>query len=235
VAHYRESLAIFQELRHQLGISLALGGLGLNAWAKGGAHFAEARRLIEESLAICRTIGNRLQMASHLADLAKVLDDVGEHALALRHAQEGLTIAEAVGSPVFIAYNLASMGAALRNLGELETSRARLRRALASAATAQLLPVQTTLLYEYAALLHTEAMATVADQAIRRQKNEQALDLLLLVADHPAGLAVYKQHAAGLIAELLRTLPQTSGAAPLGPRREQTLEATVTQILAHGG
>ncbi len=235
VAHYRESLAIFQELGHQLGISLALGGLGLNAWAKGDAHFAEARRLIEESLAICRTIGNRLQMASHLADLAKVLDDVGEHALALRHAQEGLTLAEAVGSPVFIAYNLASMGAALRNLGELESSRVRLRRALASAATAQLLPVQTIVLYEYAVLLHTETVAAVADQAIRRQKDEQALGLLLLVADHPAGLAVYKEHAAGLIVELQRSLPQTSGAAPPGPPREQTLAATVTQILAHGG
>jgi len=230
--YYAESLSIFDALDHKLGTSLALGGLGLVAWAQGGDRLPEARQLTEQSLAICRTIGNRLHCASHLADLAQMTCELGDCEQALAYGREGVAIARAVGSPVFEAYSLCSLGSAACQLGDLTTARTSLLTAMQTALAAHLLPALAMALFHYAVLLSREGEETGVDAPVPQTKHQQALSLLAGVIAHPACWHIYRKRATALQATVATQVAPELTATAYTYGQGHPLEELATALLA---
>ncbi|MEZ4735012.1 MAG: tetratricopeptide repeat protein [Caldilineaceae bacterium] len=230
--YYAESLSIFETLDHKLGTSLALGGLGLVAWAQGGDQLPVARRLTDQSLAICRTIGNRLHCANHLADLAQMASELGDYKQALAYGREGVAIARAVGSPVFEAYNLCSLGSAAYRLGDLTTAHTYLLTAMQTALAAHLLPALVVALFHYAVLLSREGDDPGADAPVPQAKYQRALSLLAGVIIHPACWQIYRQRATTLHATLAGLLAPDVVAVADTYGQARTVEDLATAMLA---
>jgi tetratricopeptide (TPR) repeat protein len=90
-----ESLPLYKELRHRLGIANAQHDLGLVARYQG--NYPEARTLLEGSLAICRELGHRPGIARTLNNLGNVFLDQGNCGAAQGCFKESLSIVQELG------------------------------------------------------------------------------------------------------------------------------------------
>ncbi|MCL4860417.1 MAG: tetratricopeptide repeat protein [Caldilineaceae bacterium] len=211
--HYRSALAGFEQLNHDRGRSLALGGLGMVAWADGDP--IKAQSLNEQSLALCRKIGLRLHIASRLSFLGLILNELGDHQGAQALAHEGLTIASELNSRNFMAYNLICLAEAAYGQRNFALARSHLREVLSLTAQLGLLPAQLMGLYFVGDLLLQEATHAQA---------RQAAPLLRLVALHPASWAIFRQRSQRLLTKCEFT--ETRAIQPAD------LSATVDSLIA---
>jgi DNA-binding SARP family transcriptional activator/predicted ATPase len=230
-AYYQDSLTLFEQIGHQLGVALAIGGLGSVAWAIGGAELVEAQQTMEKSLALCREIGHRHQISIRLWYLAQIANDAGQHQAAERYSQEGLKIARAVGSPIFASYNLCSLGEAAGGLGHHLAARAYLTEALAITAEAGQLPPLTMALLHLAKLTKRESDQVDDSDPAKQEQRARALEYALVASRHPACWHIFRQRANQLQAELAAKLPAELVAVAQKRGQAQTLEETAARIL----
>jgi len=79
----------------------------------------EAQQLIEEALAVYRTLGDERNLPSALSTLSYVTQRRGDYMAAIRHSEEGLEIARRLGDRVAVATAINNMGLAALEGGDL--------------------------------------------------------------------------------------------------------------------
>ena len=208
-ACYQESLTIFEGLGSLRGQASALEHLGWVAFCMGGPKLAEAQRYEEAGLVLARKTGSRIQITSILGYLALATNELGDFSKALQYAQEGLTIARILNSPLNVACHLVCQGEAALGLGDLAAGRTHLLEALRITYEVQLLPQLLTASFYFARLLLAESTPQDPPAVIAagRAGQLQALQLLHLVAGHPAAWHGFKARAQPHLAALQKTLP----------------------------
>lgn len=106
----------------------ALARAGEIAYAQ--SDYAATRALVEESLAICREIGDKLGVAIALDNLGEVATEEGDYVTAPRLFEEGLGIARELGDIRAIANFLIQLGWAAMRSGDYSLAVTRLGEAL---------------------------------------------------------------------------------------------------------
>jgi len=115
-----EALSRAQGADHSDARCSALFDAGQLAYFMG--KYQEARRYLEESLAIARALGNPLRMAKPLQPLGGACLGLGDLETARRHLEEGLARARELGHKREIAGALNSLAQLYRVEGELDTA-----------------------------------------------------------------------------------------------------------------
>jgi predicted ATPase/DNA-binding SARP family transcriptional activator len=203
--YYREALAVFEHIKHQLGIALEIGGLGLVCWARGGDAIHQSIPYFEQSLAMMRSIGHRRHTIDRLQDLARVFNDMGEYDRAVRYGHEGLAIARELGSAVYLANSLCCLAKTAIETADVQTARSLLRRAITIASERGLSMVLAEALLCCAELFVRESRPR-PDRALDAARNAQALSLIEAVLRLPTW-QLWKERALGLKADLEARLP----------------------------
>jgi tetratricopeptide (TPR) repeat protein len=101
------------------------------ALARNNGHFADARRLAEESLAVFRSLGDPEGEAAALNNLLITAHAQSDFTASLAYGQAALALAEAGGDRRRIAATENNIAATLRNLDRTSDAIAALERALA--------------------------------------------------------------------------------------------------------
>lgn len=176
---YRESLALSQELEDRLGIALAIGGFGYNAWGRGED---DAERYYRESLHICEEIGHLLHRASRSVILGRILNSHGDYSQGKQFCQEGYGISLQIGNPIFTALGLNGLGEATCAQGEYQLSRQLLTEALKIAMSNHIYSQALESLAHYAHLLLEESKLDIINLPTQITF---AAKLLTLVINNP--------------------------------------------------
>lgn len=113
-------------------IARGLAVRGAAALARNAGEFAEALKLGEESLAICRALGDERGMAAALNNLCITGTFSGDYEAALSHGEEGRTIIERLGDSQGTASSVNNLGILARTCGDLERATELFNSALAS-------------------------------------------------------------------------------------------------------
>lgn len=119
---FKESMAIWQELKDQNGIANSLTSLGKLSWVQGDASSAKIN--FEQSLAILRAIENKHGMADALYGLGIVAHVQDDLALAQVYQKESLAISRQIGNLSGIATSLTNLGNVACDLGDLDSAKA---------------------------------------------------------------------------------------------------------------
>ncbi len=106
-----ESLALYRELGHQLGIAHSLYLLGTVSWAKGNT--AAARSLLEEALALGKEMHYKEYVADSLFSLALLTNSQGELSRARSLFEESLAIFREAKNKRGIAHSLSQLAQVL--------------------------------------------------------------------------------------------------------------------------
>ncbi len=101
-------------------IARGLAVRGAAALARNAGEFAEALSLGEESLAICRALGDEKGIAAALNNLCITGTFSGDYEAALRHGEEGRTIIERLGDSQGTASSVNNLGILARTSGDLD-------------------------------------------------------------------------------------------------------------------
>jgi predicted ATPase/DNA-binding SARP family transcriptional activator len=96
---------------------------GAAALARITGEFADAQRLGEESLAICRALGEERGMAAALNNLCITGIMSGDYEAATRHGEEGRSIIERLGDAQGTATSVNNLGLLARIAGDLDRAR----------------------------------------------------------------------------------------------------------------
>lgn len=230
--HYETSLAIFDRLGHERGRALALGGFGMVAWAQGGEQLGHAKGWLQQSLEICRKIGFRLHIASRLAMMALVLNELGDYQAAQAHAQDGLALASETGSRLFIVYNLFCLVETAYRQADFFTARGYLREVLMLTSQTGLLPSLASGLYHAGVLLALEVQQAVVDAAAAPSQLARAVQLLTLVAQHPACWSAFRTRAQQKLTQFVVQLPAELSPAVQAQSRMLDLHSAAEDLLA---
>jgi tetratricopeptide (TPR) repeat protein len=229
--YYRESLALFEQLNNRLGMALALGGLGLVAWGLGGPKLIEAKQYFETSLAACQESGNRLQMVVRLALLGYVHNSLGHYELAQQHCQEAITLAREIGFKAGLSFALNALGEAACGRSDFLAARRYLDEALETALHSQNHADVLAILVNWAALLVKEERLAAPKQPGATGRMAQAVEILAFAGNHPTNRRIFKDKAAGLVAELELELGVTIVAKIKERGQSRTLAEVVAEIL----
>jgi tetratricopeptide (TPR) repeat protein len=248
-------LTLFKELGDRLGTAMAIGGLGLVAWGRGGAdsplegsacgraegvsateggYLGETKQFFEESLALCREIGHQSHIQIRLALLGHVSNSMGQYEEAHGYFQEALNLTQQLGKKAEISWIVSGLGEAALGRGDFRAARHYLLEALE---THRLLIVVEALV-NWAHLLTKEADTQNPPQSPRsggrrnggRQK-QQAVEILSLALNQTAIAHRYKERAARLLAELEAELPPEVFAAAREEGQAKTVEEMVAKIV----
>ena len=198
--YYRESLDYFVRLGDRFGQFLAWGGLGFNAWARGGASLVEARDCMWRSLRLCHEVGLQYHMVDRYGLLGMVENSLGEYEKGREHAAAGLAIYHVYDNPIFAPLNLCVLGEAEAGLGDFAAARQHFLAALKKGMDLQTLPTVAMILYNVAAMWVRQCPALPVPEA--RQVRLLALRTALFVANYPAAWYAVRQRAHALLAEL---------------------------------
>jgi tetratricopeptide (TPR) repeat protein len=130
---FEASLARYEELGHPPGIATIQYTLGVLAFRRG--EYAAARARYAASLARYRELGDKHGMANALAELASVLNELGEDgpqaALLEEMLQESLALYREVGAKSGVAVVLSHLAMNAWAKGEYERAETRLSESLA--------------------------------------------------------------------------------------------------------
>jgi predicted ATPase len=217
---HHEMLSLCREINDQGGIARALGDLGIDSY--GLQDWGESKRLFQESLAMYKDIGHKRGIMDELGDLGECYSRCGEYLIATQYAQQCLDIyRQMYGSDV--SWPLRVLGVAACEMGDLSKASHCLRRALELEARDRRFG-HILLAITGIALLHKA-----------KGEKEKALELLVLVFNHPISWQMTKDWAEQLITELETELPPNFIAAAHECGRARNLEATVAELLVELG
>ncbi len=113
-------MALHRELGSRPGLALALTTLGELASDRDAA---QARLVLEESLAIGRALGDQIGVGHNLIALGRLALRQGDYTTAQRWLEESLAINSRLGNQV-AAYSLGALGELAFHRGDYEQARA---------------------------------------------------------------------------------------------------------------
>jgi tetratricopeptide (TPR) repeat protein len=185
---WQSALAAWRAIGDPRMTALALNLLSWNALTLG--RFDEARAALDESISLGRSIGDRYALGFAYRGLGIVMQRQGEHSEAVEIFRKSLETLTELGARQDVARVLAEMSRSVFELGKDAEAERILRESLRLANETQ------------GTFIELEALVGMASLQVKRGEIEQALELLLAVLHHPAGLPETKNRAAHLRAEL---------------------------------
>jgi tetratricopeptide (TPR) repeat protein len=117
----RESLRLYEQDKHQRGVSLALNVIGYGLASRG--DLSGAREAYKTSLAIARELGSEGGVAQGLESIASIVRRQGDFDQALRLQEEALEIRRKAGNKSGLATSLTHMASLLQEQGKLGEAR----------------------------------------------------------------------------------------------------------------
>ncbi|MFN8475570.1 MAG: tetratricopeptide repeat protein [Anaerolineae bacterium] len=183
--------------------------------------YDEARAALEESAALNLSVGDRWGSGAAYRGLGVVAQARGQHQHAVAMFRKSLDTFIELGGGWWVARVLAEMGRSVFALGNEAKAESIWHESLRIATETHGTPVML------------EALADLARLQAKRGNFEEALELLLIVLNHPAGFQETKTRARHLCMELEAQLTSEHVDAVRGRVQAKTLEATVHGILKH--
>lgn len=212
-----EALELARRSGNRSGITLALNGLGYVAEDLGS--YAEAKACYEEGLAFGRETGDRLSVTRQLTLLGEVARRQQAWAEAADFYRRAIAAGRETGNQYFLGANLGNLAFVAVELGNLE-------EALRLAREAARLGLATQSL-----VLVLPALVAAASIAAKKGDADRALELLGLVANHPAYRADTQLDLDYVLASLRAVLPAQAVETGLEAGRRQDLEAVLEEFL----
>jgi predicted ATPase/DNA-binding SARP family transcriptional activator len=198
-------------------IGFGLNFLGQSALALG--RFDEARTALEESVELNMSVGARWNLGHAFQGLGAVAQAQGEHQRAADMFLKAVNTFTELGGRFYMAQGLAQMGQSLFALGnEVEAGRV-WRESLRIAAEIHGMPVAL------------DALVGLASLRAKRGDAQSALDLLLIVLNHPASNQETKDRAEKLRRELKPRLTPQQIQAAQAKARELRVDQVINQVL----
>jgi predicted ATPase/DNA-binding XRE family transcriptional regulator/uncharacterized membrane protein (DUF2068 family) len=194
-----------------------LNFLGQSALALG--RFDEARHALEESVELNTSVGARWNLGHALQGLGAVAEAQGEHRRAADLFLKAVDTFTELGGLFYIGQGLAQMGRSLFALGNDVEAEQIWRESLRIAAEIRGMPVVL------------EALVGIASLRGRRGETQSALELLLIVLNHPACDQETGNRADKLRAELVAQLTTQQAEVAQVQARAKTFEAAVAEML----
>jgi tetratricopeptide (TPR) repeat protein len=199
-----------------------LTGFGLRILSQSAfrlERYDEARIALEESAALNSSIGFGWGLGAAYRGLGIIAQAQGEHQQAAVMFRKALDTFTELGGSWWVARVLAEMGRSMLAL-RYESEAARVwREALGIAIDTGGIPVAL------------EALAGFASLQAKRGAKEHAIELLLVVLNHPASFPETRNRAAQLRAELEAQLPSQQAEAAERQAGATTFEAAVEEFL----
>jgi tetratricopeptide (TPR) repeat protein len=220
---WHEVFDIAEESGNRRNAALATNWLGWSAWSFGGERHAEAAQYFHDALTRYQELGDRANQSMTHADLASVLLESGDHAVALEHCQRGRELAQQIGRDDHYVYNLYVMGAVECALGNLQSARELLGKALRMAWEQEEETNKPVVLYYIVQLFYAEYRA--------QPDSSKLLDigrLLLFLQHYPATWQAFKDRAA----KLLERVEKDTGLDARGTLKDQSAEDIIESVLA---
>jgi len=214
--HLMEALAVGREIGDPMLIAHALGFLSLTIQAVG--ETADAEKFLQESLALMQKIGYRWGVGSALDGLG-VLAQKSNPQEARKLFAAGSDIYREIGDLRSLTRALCHQGYNSLALDDIPDAQKSLTEALKLARQCDYTP--------YA----LEALAGFASMYTKQGNKEQALELLLVVLNHPAILSSTKDRAAHLRAELEGQLTPQQVEAIQARMQANNFETSVHEVL----
>lgn len=225
--YFQEGLTIFKRINDRFGMAMVLGGLGLVALAFGGEKVKEAEALVQESLALCRETGHRVEEANRLFMLGWVICSQAFYEKGQQNYQEALTISKEIGYEHGITVALIGLGEAAYGLRRPQEALNYLFQGLKAAIDSQRNDNILTALTNLAQVLSSQASGRFSTDQSR-----QTFEILTVVANHPATWQFIKDRASRLLAEVESELPADVFRAASGPEGIKSLDDILTDVLA---
>jgi predicted ATPase/DNA-binding XRE family transcriptional regulator len=198
-------------------IAFALDFLSRSARRLG--RYEEARAALEENAALNNSIGFGWGLGTAYRGLGIVAQAQGNHQQAIDMFHKSLDTFTELGGSWYVARVLAEMGRSILALGnEAEAGRV-WRESLRIGAEIRGMPVVL------------EALVGLASLRGKRGETQSALELLLIILNHPACHQEIKNRASALQAELEAQLTPTEIEAIQAHTGEKTVEAVVEDLL----
>ena len=191
--------------------------LGQSALSLG--RYDEARLVLEESAVLNSSVGDRWGVGSAYRGLGVVAQAQGKHQQAVDMFRKGLDTFTELGGSWWVGRVLAEMGLSVFDLGDDVEAGRLWRESLRIATETRGTPVVL------------EALAGFAILQVKRGELEHALELLLVVLNHPASFQDTKNRLANLRADLEAQLTPQQAEAANAQAQATTLEAAVNEIL----
>ncbi len=182
-------------------------------------RYDEARAALEESVALNSSVGDRWGLGSAYRGLGVVAQAQGEHQQAVVMFRKSLDTFTELGGSWWVARVLAEMGRSILVLGNKAEAGRVWRESLRIATDSHGTPVAL------------EALVGFASLQVKQGDREHALELLLMVLNHPASLQETKDRADHLSAELESRLTGQQVEAAQARAQAKTLEAAVDEVL----
>jgi predicted ATPase len=182
-------------------------------------RYDEARAALEENIALNRSIGFGWGLGTAYRALGKVAQVQGEHQQAVNMFRKSLDIFTELGGNWFVARALAEMGESILALGNEDEARRVWLESLHIATEIHGTPVAL------------EALAGFASLQAEQGNREHALELVLVVLNHPASLQVTKDRASALRVELEAQLSPIQIEVIQALAEEKSFEMVVGDLL----
>ena len=182
-------------------------------------RYDEARAVLEESAALNQSVGDRWGLGSAYRGLGIVAQALGRHQEAVVMFGKSLDTFTELGGTWWVARLLADTGRSVFALGDHTEGRRVCRESLRIATGIHATPVAL------------EALASFASLQAEPEDMEHALELVLIVLEHPSSFQETKNRAARLRAEMEAQLPSTRIEAIQAHAGEQSFEAVVEGLL----
>jgi predicted ATPase/DNA-binding XRE family transcriptional regulator len=191
--------------------------LGQSAFNMG--RYDEARAALEESVALNNSVGDRWGLGAAYWGLGGIAQVQGRHHQAVEMFHKSLDTFPELGGNWWVARVLADMSWSILALGNDADAEQIWREALRIATEIQGIPVAL------------DTLAGFASLQAKQGDLEYALELVLIVSNHPASLQESKNRASDLRADLEAQLTPTQIKTIQAHAGEKTLEAVVGDLL----
>jgi len=197
--------------------AFGLNILSLSALKLG--RYDEARAALEESLALCVSVGDRWGVGSAYRGLGAIAQVQGEHTRAIDLLRKSLDTLTELGARQDVARALGEMGRSVFALGN-DAEAGRIWR--------ESLRITIETRGTHVAL---ESLVGLASLQAKRGDTAHALELLLIVLNHPAGVQETRDRAERLQRELEAQLTRQQVEAAQARAQVKTFEAVVNEVL----
>jgi predicted ATPase/transcriptional regulator with XRE-family HTH domain len=198
-------------------ITLALNLLSLSASDLG--RYDEARAALQECVVLGRSIGDRWGVGLAYRGLGIVAQEQGLHAEAVKMLHESLKTSTELGARQDVARTLAEMGRSVFALGN-DAEAGRIWREALHIATETGGPGWAL-----------EALIGLARLQAKRGDKEHALELLLIVLNHPATVPGARKRATQLRAEIESQLTSQQVEGAMVRAHAKSFETVVHEVL----
>ncbi len=195
-------------------------GLNIFSWlALKLGRYEEARAALEESITLNMSVSDRWGLAFAYRGLGLIAQAQGEHIQAVDMFHKSLDMLTELGARPDVARLLAEMSRSVFALGDEAEAERGWRESLRIANETR------------GAWVALEALVGIASVQAKRGECEQALQLLLIVLNHPASIQETKDRATRLRAELEADLTSLQIKTIQAHAAERTLEEIVEGLL----